>query len=341
MKANSGQIERALDAPSDAVRLYFLYGADEATSHAQAARLAAALGAGAERVDLSGAVLKEDRARLADEAASISLFGDKRYIRLTNFGEESLAAITTLLEAPAAGNPVVAIGGAFKGTSVLLKLVLASPAAMVCANYPLDDEKAGTLALAMARAEGIRLQPEAARALAAAAANDRAVMAREVEKLALYLDAAPDRPCEAGMLALEAIGAGEGEGELSRMVDAVLDGKPGELAGELAMLAESGMEGIPLIRAVSRRVQLLAGMAGKIADGAPAAQVVETGTKALFWKDQAPAKRQSRRWSAQRLATAADRLLAAERAIKSAGSVGALVGDADLIAISRAGQRTR
>jgi DNA polymerase III subunit delta len=143
------------------------------------------------------------------------------------------------------------------------------------------------------------------------------------------------------MLALEAIGAGEGEGELSRMVDAVMDGKPGELAGELMMLAEAGQEGIPLIRAVSRRVQLLAGMAGKIADGAPAAQVVDAGTKTLFWKDQAPAKRQARRWSAQRLAIAADKLLAAERAIKSAGSPGAIIGDADLLTISRAGQRSR
>lgn len=341
MKANTGQIERALDAPSDAVRLYFLYGADDATSHAQAARLAAALGSEAERVDLTGAALKEDRALLADEAASISLFGDRRFIRLTNFGEESLPAITALLEAPAAGNPVVAIGGSFKGTSALLKLVLASPAALACANYPLDDEKAEALALALARAEGIRLQPEAARALASSAANDRAVMAKEIEKLALYLDAAPDRPCEAGMLALEAIGAGEGEGELSRMVDAVMDGKPGELAGELMMLAEAGLEGIPLIRAVSRRVQLLAGMAAKIADGAPAAQVVDAGTKTLFWKDQAPAKRQARRWSAQRLAIAADKLLAAERAIKSAGSPGMIIGDADLLTIARAGQRGR
>ena len=36
------------------------------------------MGAEAERVDLSGAELKADPARLADEAASISLFGGAR-----------------------------------------------------------------------------------------------------------------------------------------------------------------------------------------------------------------------------------------------------------------------
>ena len=62
-----------------------------------AAVLATAMGPGAERIDLDGATLRGDPARLADEAASLSLFGDARHIRVTGMGEESLAAVAALL----------------------------------------------------------------------------------------------------------------------------------------------------------------------------------------------------------------------------------------------------
>lgn len=128
MKANRGQIERALDAPGQGasadIRFYLLYGPDEAGSQSLAKRLERAMGPQAERVDLDGATLKDDPARLADEAASFSMFGDKRWIRVSGMGEESVPALTALLEAEAAGNPVIAVAGALKATSKLVKLAL-------------------------------------------------------------------------------------------------------------------------------------------------------------------------------------------------------------------------
>jgi DNA polymerase III subunit delta len=341
MKANAGQIERALDAPPAEVRLYLLYGPDESTSAAQAARLARAMGPTAERIDLSGAMLKEDAGLLAGEAASLSMFGDKRYIRLTQFGEEALPAIEKLLEANVAGNPVVAIAGALKGTSALLKRALADKATMACANYPLEGEKAEAMASALAREQGVRLQPDAARMLAAAAGNDRALMAREAEKLALFLDAAPDRPCSADLMDLEAILAGEGDGDMSRLIDAVLDGQSARVATELTMLGEDGLEGIPLVRALAKRVQLLGGMAARVAEGESPATVAEAAIRTVFFKEKAPIHRQFRRWNGERLTTAAERLLAVERAIKASGSAGPILADAEFVTISRVAQRNR
>ena len=83
MKVKEPQITKALDNPDGTVRLYLLYGPDDSGSRALAARLERAMGPDAERIDLDGATLKEDPARLADEAASFSLFGDKRHIRVT------------------------------------------------------------------------------------------------------------------------------------------------------------------------------------------------------------------------------------------------------------------
>lgn len=341
MKANANEIGRALDNPPPHIRLFLLYGPDEAESRGLAQRLERAMGEGAERIDLDGATLKGDPARLADEAASISLFGEKRHIRLTLTGDECLPAIEGLLDADAAGNPVVAIAGALRPASALLKRALADPAVLACVSYALDAEKAAPLAAAMAREQGLRLDGDVARQLAAAAANDRALMAREVEKLALYLDAAPDRPATADMAALEAIGAGEGEAELSKLVDTVLGGNPDAAAAEIAQLAEQGVTGIPAIRALAKRVHLLVRLARKVAAGADPRGAVEAEGKAIFWKEKAGVERQLKRWSPERLATLADRLLSAERAIKSANSAGDILADAEMITIARAAQRSR
>ena len=51
------------------------------------------MGANAERIDFDGAALKSRPGALADEAASLSLFGGKRWVRVTGMGEESLAAV--------------------------------------------------------------------------------------------------------------------------------------------------------------------------------------------------------------------------------------------------------
>lgn len=342
MKANRAEIERALDNPPPHIRLFLLYGPDEAESRGLAQRLERAMGADAERIDLDGAMLKSDPARLADEAASISLFGDRRHIRLNLSGDDALPAIEALLSAEAAGNPVVALAGALKPASALLKLALADAGVMACISYPLDDEKAAPLAQAIAREQGLRLDGDAARQIARAAANDRALMGREIEKLALYLDAAPDRPRPADVAAVDAIGAGEGEAELSSLVDAVLGGSPAAAAGEIALLAEQGVSGIPAIRALAKRVQLLIRLAPQIApDGRNARAIVEAQGKAIFWKEKPGVERQLKRWPAERLARLAERLLEAERGIKSFASAGDIIADAEFLTIARTAERAR
>ena len=153
MKANKGQIDKALKAPAE-TRFFLLHGPDESGSRALAKALGAAMGAEAERVDLTGAELKADPARLADEAASISMFGGARWILVEPAGDEIVPALEALLEAPAAGNPVAVVAGALKPASKLLKLALAAPGALAFASYVPDARDADRLALDMARARG-------------------------------------------------------------------------------------------------------------------------------------------------------------------------------------------
>ncbi len=341
MKTNAGELSRALDAPPDHIRLYLIYGPDEAGARALAKRLERAMGAGAERVDLDNATLKSDPARLTDEAASISLFGDKRWIRIAPAGDECLTAIQGLLEAPTAGNPVIALSSASKPTAALVKATIDHPAAMVHAVYVPDEKDAIPLAIGIARELGMRLVPETARAIAQACANDRAVMAQELEKMALFIDAAPDRPKEAGMDVVEAIGAESNEGELGSLIDAVMEGRGAALSTELARLSQHGLEGIPLLRAMAKRAQLLIGLRVEVDHGASPQAAVDARGKAIFWKEKTAILRQLTRWDTVRLATLIDRTLETERGLKSTGSIGPILAEDALLTFTRVAARLR
>lgn len=337
MKANRGQIERALKAPAD-YRFFLLYGPDDSGSRALA-KLAAT--PGAERVELTGAELKGDPARLADEAASLSLFGGARYIVVEPAGDEALAAVEALAEAPAAGNPVVLVGGALKATSKLLKFALAMPCGLAFASYAPEGREAEQLATELARGEGLLVRPDVARRLADACGGNRAVLGQELAKLADYLDAAPDRPQPLDHDALDAVGAAAEEGDLSRLVDSVGGGDAKTLAGELARLSSEGIEGIPLIRAVLRRMSLLARLRAQVERGNSVDAVMASQGKSLFWKEKPAIGQQLGRWRSELLAKSVGRLLEAERQVKASGTIGASAVDEELFAICRQAARLR
>lgn len=341
MKGTDTETPRALDSADARFRFFLLYGPDEAGSIALARRLERAMGADAERIDLEASDLKSDPSRLSDEAASISLFGGKRWIRIQPASDDITAAVEALLEAEVAGNPVVAIAGALRPTSALVKLALASKMALAHQSYVPNARDIGQIADALAREAGLRLSRDVSRSLVTACNNDRAVMAQEVEKLALYLDAAPDRPKDATEADYAAISAENIEGEFPKVVDGVLSGHPDRAAAELARLAQSGTSAIPLLRALFKRATLLMSLRKDIDAGRTAMQAVEARGKAIFWKEKAAVTDQAGRWTNDRLATLADRIINMERALKSSGSAGEILAEAEMITIARAATRRR
>ena len=341
MKANRAQIEKALKAPAADTRFFLLHGPDDAGSRALAKLLPASLGADAERIDLSGADLKGDPARLADEAAAISLFGGARYIRVDPAGDESLAAVEALLEAPSAGNPVLLLAGNLKGTSKLLKLALAAPNALAFASYAPEGRDAGRVAVEMARDEGLTLRPDVAQRIADLAGGNRALIGQELRKYALYTDAALERPQTIDHDVVDAIGAASDEGDLSRLVEAVAGGNPALLESELARLASEGIEGIALLRAVLRRFTLLARLRASVEQGSSPDAVMASEGKAIFWKEKPAVQHQLARWRGATVARALERLLETERLVKSSGGPGPIVAEETLLAIARQAARLR
>ena len=341
MKANRAQVEKALKTGGTQHRFFLLHGPDDSGSRGLLKLIAVALGAEAERIDLSGADLRGDPARLADEAASIPLFGGARYIVVEGAGDESVAAVEALLEAPQAGNPVLLIAGGLRPTSRLLKLALGEASALAFASYVPEGGDADRLVLDLGRQRGLSMRPEVARRIADAAGGNRAVIESELDKFALYLDASPERPRPLEQDGVDLLGAASEGGDLSRLVDAVVGGDAQLLDAELLRLSGEGIEGIVLVRAVLRRMLLLARLRGEVERGNSVDAVMTSQGKSLFWKEKPVVAQQLGRWRSDVLARAAGRLLDAERQVKAAGGLGPLAVDEEMFAICRQAARLR
>ena len=328
MIVKDAAIQRIVDKPGEGWRAVLLHGPDDAGSRALADRVGAAVGADAERIDLDGATLKEDPARLPDEATAMTMFGGPRWIRVTG-GDEIVRAVEALLDAPQ-GCPVAIVAGRLTKASVLLKLATATDSIPAFASYVPDGAKADQIALQIARAGGVRLSNEAARLVAEGCGGDRALIGQEIEKLALYVDAGPDRPRPVEVAHIEAIGASVDSVDTNAPVNALFGGRPAMLGDAL----DQGGDMIPLLRGVARRALLLA----RLQSGNSAAF---GQTRGLPRAEQDAVQAQQRRWSAAALASVHARVMRAEAAIKATGTAGDVIAQQELIEMARRAERLR
>ncbi len=337
MKSDRRGVERLLDRPEPGTRFYLFHGYNEGQSRAHAERLLKGLDA--DKVSIAAAVAKADHAILADEAAAIDMFGGRRAIWVEAASDDISDAVEALLEAPAVESPVIAIAGALRKTSRLLKAAEAHRLALAHVSYELDERDNARLIEDLARGQGLRLEPGIADRIASACGGDRGVISQELAKIALYLGASPERPVAAGGDVLDAIGAGS-EGAWIAIGDLALSGDPREVADELVR-APAGADSITVVRTLQRRLLMLARVRAKVDRGQSVGDAMASLGKALFFKDKELVGKLLSQWNSAKLARVAERAGELERALMRGDSpppVEAL-GE-ELIAIARtAGRR--
>lgn len=310
-----------------ALRFTLLTGPDEATMAAVAGHLVGLAGKDAERVDLSGTQLAQDPSLLAAEAASMSLFASARIIRLelSGSGDDSLAAIEALLAAETAINPVIATGASVTAKSKLVKLVEGSDHAVAAICYQPDRRALVGIAMSAAEEQGLRLANAEAQLLVDLVSGDQALMRREIEKMALYLDAAADRQRQVTPADIAALGAATHEEDVSECINVALGGKVRDLPDMLAKAAAVGVAEIRIIRALAIRALALARLRAEVDAGAHPATVVAARTSGIFWKERDAVTAQLRIWDSVRVARLMSRLIECERALKSSGTPGGVL----------------
>jgi DNA polymerase-3 subunit delta len=332
VKPASGALGGVLDRPDPSVRFYLFHGADEAGSRALAGRLLAGLAADKHR--LAGSALKNDPAQLADEAGTISMFGGKRLLWIDPAGDEITAALQALLDLPVVEHPTVAIAGTLRKTSALLKLAESHPAALAQISYLPEGRQVDRIVQELGRGEGLRMAPELATRVAAAAGNDQAVIAQEVRKFALYAGATVDSPQDLTSEMLDLLGANASYGDSGRPGDLALSGDLLGLNRELERLESNGIDTVSALRAIQRRLLMLVPLRARVEAG----QSAEAVGASVFWKDRTLVSQALARWSSQRLAQLVNRIARLERQLLL-GSVPdrAALGH-ELLQIARAGR---
>lgn len=342
MKANLRQTEQALDRADPAIRFFLLHGPDEAASRALAQRLGKALGTDSEKIELTAAALRSDPALLADEAAAFSMFGGSRYISIDPAGDEILEAVDSLFALPQAGNPVIALTGALRKDSKLLKLATASDAALAFASYAPEGRDADRLTMSLGQTHGLRFDPDIAQRLTAATGNDRAILEQELVKFATYLNADPAAPAELDHATLAVLGADAEEGDLGHLIHVALGGDIAAADDELTRLLNIGTDAVPIVRAFQRQLLLLAQLRAEVEGGRSVEQVMAgPAGKAVFWKEKERTARLVSRWTADALAKALERMAAAGRRAMHGGGPGGIAVEAEILALARASQRMR
>ena len=337
MKAAKGSIGRSVDERDPRIRFYLLHGPDESQSAALGDRLVCALKASKQPV--AAGALRSDPALLSDEAGAIDMFGGAKVIWIQPAGEEIVAAVEALLETSAAESPVVAIAGRLGKTSGLLKLAESHPLALSHISYELDARDAERLVIELARTEGLRVQPDVASRVAGACANDRRMIAQELAKFALFLDASPNSPKDLGVDALDAVGTDMG-GDFLGIADLALAGDVRGLGAALSHMDPGGKEAIPVIRSLQRRLVMLAPIRARIDSGEPQSAVLTSLGKSLFWKDKPLVERMLRMWDSVGLARVSERTGSLERRLMQGDSppTAEALGE-ELIAIARQAHR--
>ena len=317
MKATQKDFKGLASRAAREARVFFFCRPDEASVQDAADLIASLLPDPGERVELNGADLRKDPVRLGDEARSTSLFGDSRHIWVRCSGDDVHDAVENLLSGEAEACPVLILASNATDKSKVAKLLAPRSDALSAMFYPPDLRSVSSTVRDMADRAGVTLSGDLAERIARAAALDTRLAQSEVTKLALYLDASPEAPRRADAAALDAIGARTEDDGFMPLVNAVLSGQTGKLAGELARMRELGMNPVGLLLAFERRAAQLAQLAAKLGPRGNVPELVkaEAAARRVFWKDERDLIEQLSRWRGRKLARLVERLMDLHRAL--------------------------
>lgn len=182
------EVGRFVDRPDLEAGIILAYGPDAGLVRETGQRLARRYaGNDADSMNLvvlDGAELDADPSRLAVEAKTTSLFGDRRVIRVRGAGKSLVMPLTELRDDP--GSIIILEAGNLTPKDPLRALVEAAKLGRALPCYPDNDESLGRLISETFSKAGIRADQDTVAALRETLGNDREITRRELEKLVLF-----------------------------------------------------------------------------------------------------------------------------------------------------------
>jgi DNA polymerase-3 subunit delta len=259
-------------------------------------------------VDISETVLLADPARLADEAASMSMMGGRRSVRVRGAGNDLAELFEGFLDDPKGDALVVIEAGDLAKTSALRKVFDGHKTAAAIQCYPDSIRDLGDVVRDALRADGLSIAPDALAETVARLGSDRGVTRRELEKLVLYMHGQKQVTLED----VRAVMGDEAEARSESACDAAGSGDLAKLDRELERLWVSDTQPAQVIRSAMGHFQKLLQARESVARGTSMDDVMKRLRPPVHFSRSAAFKAQANRWNSDKLGEALDMLLEAE-----------------------------
>jgi DNA polymerase-3 subunit delta len=325
MKVPPRAVEAFVARPDPAARAVLVYGPDAGLVAERAEAICKTavtdLGDPFAVAALTGEMVAEDPARLADEAAAVPMLGGTRLVRVAEATDGATPALKAYLGAPSPGALVVLEAGGLGPKSPLRKLCEGAQNAAAVACYVEEGAGLTRTIEGLLSACGVRAERDALAFLAGAIGGDRARVRAEVEKLALHHGAEPG---PVTLAEARAVVGDAGEAALDDRAYAVTARRPADALSVHARLAAEGTAPVLVLRVLQAHFRRLH-LARARADAGEAPEAVAKAMR-VFFKQEAAFCAAVAAWPLARLGAALARLADLEARCKSSGGA-----DADLL----------
>jgi DNA polymerase III subunit delta len=330
MKIDARRIDAFLRDPGDC-RVVLLHGDDAGLVRLRAETVVRAVAGALDDPFRVVELDRDDIAGLADAAASLSLTGGRRVVRLREVTDAAATAAVQTLLAGAAPGLVVIEGPGLQTRAKLVTLVAGAAEGAAIACYQEDGRALTETIRQVLDAAQVRVDREALAWLATQLGADRASTQAEVEKLALY--AGPG-----GTVDLQAATICVGDLAGLSLDDALFAATDGDVATTdraLELAIAEGAAAVGVIRAGMMHLQRLHRARLAMDDGVSAADATKAARPPVFFRRIGAFSRALGTWSTAMLGAALAGLAEAERACKRTGAPDLVICRNAVLALAR------
>ena len=344
MKIQNHRADGFIAKPDSSVRAVLIYGPDAGLVRERLNAVTRNIAGSADdpfRVsEFSADVLKDDPARLRDEAASMALTGGRRVVRIRDASDVIAELCGKWLKSPTGDALVVFSAGDLPARSKLRLAFEEADNAAAVPCYADDDEVIARLVREMLKAAGLSISGDALDWLVDHLGGDRELTRRELEKLIMYMggNAVGKTIAEDDVVACVGDTAAV---DLDGLIYAMADGDQATVQRIFARLTAEGTSPIGILTAASRHLVRLHEIRGKVADGRGIESAMMSLRPPVFFKFKSRFQAQANRWNENLLARGLGVLTEAEMAAKSTDMPAEAIIERALIQIAQAARAAR
>lgn len=321
MKLSFRDIEPFVQNPNPGARVILIYGPDDGLmrerSNVIGKTIVEDLHDPFNVCVLSADILKDDPARLGDEANAMSMMGGKRLIRIEDAGDKLTVLIKDYLENPNDDALIILEADDLTPRSSLRKLCESAKNAAALPCY-VDDERG--LAQIIRKAlhdEGMQAEPDTVAWLGANISGNRGKVRAELEKLIIYKgkDKSPISLKEA-----QEICGAAGAQSFDDLVFSVGGNNPQLALKAYNTLMDEGVAEIAVLRALQNHFRRLHLTKAIITEGKSTDEAMKNLSPPVFFKQKSAFQAQLSRWTLPKLDRILDKLSDLEAQTKQTGT---------------------